>query len=77
MQVIQREKNEKITNDFFIAVLLQFYGLNYLNSTKSQLSNKKLGMVSEVTLIQYSKMDIVTKLQVSIFKNDEVTNNVK
>ena len=46
---------------FFIAVLLYFYDLNYLNSTKSQLSNPKLGMVPQVTLIQYSKMDTVTK----------------
>ena len=28
-------------------------------------------MVPEVTLIQNSKMDVVTKFQVSIFKNDE------
>ena len=43
-----------------------------LNSTKSWLSNQKSGMVPEVTLIQNSKMDIVNKFQVSIFKNDEV-----
>ena len=58
---------EKNLNDFFIAVLLHFYDQNYQNSTKSRLSNKKLDMVPEVTLIQCSKMDIVTKFQVSIF----------
>jgi len=36
------------------------------------LSNQKAGMVPEVTLIQNSKINIVTKFQVSIFKNDEV-----
>ena len=45
--------------------LSHFYNLNYLNSTKSCLSNKKLGMVPEVTLIQNLKMDIVIKFQVS------------
>ena len=40
---------------------------------KVEKSNQKSGMVPElVTLIQYSKMDIVTKFQVSIFKNDKV-----
>ena len=57
---------------FFIAVLLHFYDPNYLNSTKSQFSNQKSGMVPEVTLIKYSKKNIVTKFQVSIFKKDEV-----
>ena len=33
----------------------------YLNSTKSRLSNQKSGMVPEVTLIQNSKIDIVTE----------------
>ena len=44
---------KKFVNDFFIAVLLHFYNLNYLNSTKIRLSNQKSGMVPEVTLIQY------------------------
>ena len=38
---------------FFIAVLLHFYDLNDLNSTKSRLSNQKSGMVPKVTLNQY------------------------
>ena len=46
-----KEKNEKCANDFFIAVLLHFYDLKYLNLTKSRLSNQKSGMVLEVTLI--------------------------
>jgi hypothetical protein len=49
--------------------LLLFY---YIFMKKSRLSNKKSGMVPEVTLIQNSKINIVTKFQVSIFKNDEV-----
>ena len=63
---------KKNANDFFIAVLLHFYDLKYLNLTKSWLSNQKMGMVLEVTQIQNSKMNIVNKFQVSIFKNDEV-----
>ena len=59
-------------NDFFIAILLHFYDLNYLKSTKSRLSNKKLGIVPDVTLTQNSKMDIVIKFQVSIFKNTKL-----
>ena len=46
-------KEKKNFNDFFIDVLLHFYDLNYLNSTKSRFSNKKSGMVPEITLIQY------------------------
>ena len=68
----KRKKWKKSVNDFFIAVLLHFYGLNYLNSTKSRLSNQKSGMVPEVTLIPNVSINIVTKFQVSIFKNDEV-----
>ena len=55
----------------FIAVLLHFYYLNFLNSTESRLSNQKSGMVPEVTLIQIIIMDNVTKFQVYIFKNDK------
>ena len=36
------------------------------------MSNQKSGMVSEVTLIPNVSMNIDTKFQVSIFKNDEV-----
>ena len=67
-----KNKIKKGGNDFFIAVLLHFYDPKYLNLTKNRLSNQKSGMVFEETLIQYSKMDIVTKFQVSIFKNNEV-----
>jgi len=70
--IYKRKKKKKSANDFFIAVLLHFYDLKYLNLTKSRLSNQKSGMVPEVTLIQNSKINIVTKFQVSIFKNDEV-----
>ena len=64
-------KRKKNFNNLFIAVLLHFYDLNNLNSIKSWL-HQKLGMVPKVTLIQNSKMYIITKFQVSIFKNDEV-----
>ena len=63
---------KKSVNDFFIAVLLHFYDLNYLNSTKSRLSNQKSGIVPKVTLIPNVSINIVTKFQVSIFKNYEV-----
>ena len=46
----KEKKRKKIVNDFFIAVSLLFYVLNYL-LTKSRLSNQKSGMVPEVTLI--------------------------
>ena len=69
-KALAKEKWEKNVNNFFIAVLLHYYDLNYLNSTKSQLSNQKLGIVLKVTLIQNSKIYNVTKFQVSIFKND-------
>ena len=35
-------------------------------------ANQKSGMVPKVTLILNSKMNIITKFQVPIFKNDEV-----
>ena len=38
-------------NDIFISVLLHFYDLKYINSTKNRFSNKKSGMVPKVTLI--------------------------
>ena len=63
---------KKSANDFFKAVLLYFYDLKYLNLTKSRLSIQKLGMVLEVTLILNSKINIITKFQVYIFKNDAV-----
>jgi hypothetical protein len=70
-QAFTKEKKQSV-NDFFIAVLLHFYDLKYINSTKSGLSNQKSSMVLKVTLILNSKMKIVTKFQVHIFKNDEV-----
>ena len=68
----KRKKLKKRVNDFFIDVLLHFYDLNYLNSTKSRLSNQNSGMVPEVTLIPNVSNNIVTKFQVSILKNYEV-----
>ena len=56
----------------FILLFFYIYDLKHLNLTKSRLSNQKSGMVPEVTLIQNSKMNIVTKFQVYIFKNDDV-----
>ena len=73
---LQKKKFKKCVNDFFIAVLYHFYDLNYLNLTESRLSNQKLGMVPEVTLIINVSMNIVTKFQVSIFNNDEVRGGV-
>ena len=55
----KRKKWKKSVNDFFIAVLLHFYDLNYLNLTTSRLSNHKSGMVPEVTLIPNVSMNIV------------------
>ena len=52
--------------------LLHFNDLKYIKLTKSRLSNQKSSMVLKVTLILNSKMNIVTKFQVPIFKNDEV-----
>ena len=40
------------------------------------MSNQKPGMVPEVTLIPNVSINIVTKFQVSIFKNDEVRGGV-
>ena len=57
---------------FFFTVLLHFYDLKYLTLTKNRLSNQKLDMVLEVTLIQNSKLNIITKFQVSILKKYEV-----
>ena len=68
---------KKRANYFFIAVLLHFYDLKYLNLTKSRLSNQNLGMVLEDSLILNSKINIVPKFQVSIFKNDEVRGGKK
>ena len=63
--IYKRKKKVKKCNDFFIVILLHFYELNYLNTTKSK---QKSGMVPEVTLIQNLKFNIVTKFQVPIFK---------
>ena len=70
-----KEKERKNANDFFYCYLIHFYDLNYLNSTKSRLSNQKSGMVPEINFD--SKMDIVTKFQVFIFKNYEVRGGGK
>ena len=40
---LQKKKQKKSANDFFIAVLLHFYDQKYINSTKSRLSNQKSG----------------------------------
>ena len=54
--IYKGKKFKKRANDFFIAVLLHFYDLKYLNLTKSWLSNQKSGMVLKVTLIQISSL---------------------
>ena len=51
---LQKKKRKKNVNDFFIAVSLHSYDLNYLNSTKSQLSHQK----SEVTFIEIKKFTL-------------------
>ena len=48
-KIYKRKKLKKSANDFFIAVLLHFYDLKYLNLTKSRLSNQKMGMGIKVT----------------------------
>ena len=55
-----------------MTVLLLFYDLKYINSTKTSFLIKKSGMLPKVTLISNFKTNIVTKFQVSIFKNDSV-----
>ena len=60
-------KKKSSDNDPFIAVLLLFYDLKYINSIKNRFSNKKLVIVPKVTLISNLKINIVTKFQVSIF----------
>ena len=42
----EKEKEQKI------CCFITFYDINYLNSTKSRLSNKNLGIVPELTFIQ-------------------------
>ena len=69
----KRKKLKKSAYDFFIAVLLHFYDLKYQNFAKKRLSNQKSGMVLEVTKF---KMNIVTKFQVPIFKNDKIRGGV-
>ena len=56
-------KRKQCSNIFFNAVLLLFYDLKYLNSTKSRLSNQNSCMGPEVTLFPISKIKIVTKLR--------------
>ena len=50
---IRKAFTKKRVNHFFIAVLVHLYDLNYLNSTKSWLSNQNSSMVPKVTLILY------------------------
>ena len=71
-RIYKKRIYKKKINYFFIAVLLHFYDINYQNSTKSRMSNQKSGMVPDVTLIHNSKMDIITKFKVFIFKNYEI-----
>ena len=47
---LQKEKWKKNANDYFIAVLLLFYGLKYLILTKNRFFNEKSGIVPEVKL---------------------------
>ena len=64
-----RENREKNVNDFFYYCLLHFYELNYLNLTKSLLSNQKTGMVPEVILIQKLALTLNLKsLFLCVFK---------
>ena len=70
-KALTKEKKTNV-NDFFIAVLVHFYNLNYLNSIKSRLSNKKIGHGARSNFDSKFKNGIVTKFKVSIFKNDEV-----
>ena len=58
--------------DFFIAVILLFYDIKYLNSIKSRLFNQNSGMVLQLTLFSNLNINIFTRCQVSIFTNDEV-----
>ena len=62
------KKEGKSTNDSFNAVLLFFYDLEYINFKKK--FNQKSGMVPKLTLTPNLNMKIVTKFQVSIFKNN-------
>ena len=59
--IYKRKKERKSANDSFIAVLLLFYDLKYINSTKNRFYNKKSGMVPKVTLIPNLKINIVAK----------------
>ena len=68
---LQKRKEHKSANDSFIAVLLLFYDIKYINSTKKRFSNKKFTMMPQVSLIPNLKMNIVTKFQALIFKNDK------
>ena len=57
----KEKKRKKSDYDYFIAVQLHFYDLDYLNLTKIRLSNKKSGKMLEVNLILNLKINIVTK----------------
>ena len=70
--IYKRKKEHKSANDPFIADLLLFYELIYINSIKNRFSNKKLGIVLEVTLIPNLEINIVSKFQASVLKNYKV-----
>jgi hypothetical protein len=44
--IYKRKKEHKSANDSFIAVLLLFDDLKYINSIKNRFSKKKLGKIS-------------------------------
>ena len=71
MQFFYESQEKEVIKAFtteknIIAVLLLFYDLKYINSTKKQFSNQKSGMVFKVTFVLNLKINIVTKFQVSI-----------
>ena len=61
---------------FLLLFYYIFNDLKYLNLKKSRLSNKKLGIVPEVTSILNFKMNNVTQFQVCIFKSKKVRGGV-
>ena len=74
--IYKRKKDHESANGCFIVFLLLFYDLKYINSTKNRFANKKIGHGAQSNLILDLKINIVTKIQVSIFKNDKVRGGV-
>ena len=68
----KEKKNFKLLLTFLLLFYYFFYDLKYINSPKKRFSNKKSGIVPKVTMILNLLMNIVTKFQVFIFKNDKV-----